>query len=546
MTAARRKPAPRKAPANAKPDADEVARQVEKAVGGRQIESVLLPYQQRLYSSAMTEALLVYEKSRRIGITWAIASAAVTTAALARSAGGMDVLYLGYALDMTREFIDVCAAFARAIEPAAATVSEFLFDDGSDKGIGAFRIKFASGFEIVALTSKPRSLRGRQGFVIIDEAAFHDDLDEVIKAALALLIWGGRVAVISSHNGTENPFNQLIEEIRAGKRDGKVLRTTFREAIDEGLYRRVCYITGKKWSKAGEDEWAAKIYGFYGSGAAEELDVIPSQGSGNWLSRGLLEKRAIDAPVLRLSHKDDFKLKPADEREAEIAEWLAEHVDPLLDALHPNHLCAFGWDFARKVHRSVLWPVQQRADLGWSPPFVLELHNLPFAQQEQILFHVIDAFGARFNAGAMDAGGNGAQLAEAARERFGENVHTIQLSEAWYRDHMPLLKAGIEEAMFDVVRDADVVGDLLQIKLVKGVAKLPDNAERVGSDGQKRHGDAGIAAALARFACVQNGMTFGYDPLPKPAAPADGDRMSMRPREDDDDQHHGLFAGGAY
>ncbi|MFN7194243.1 MAG: hypothetical protein ACK5U4_22615, partial [Rhodospirillales bacterium] len=72
----------------------------------RQIESVLLPYQQRLFHSVSTEALVVYEKSRRIGITWAVASAAVLAAAKAKAAGGMDVLYLGYALDMTREFID--------------------------------------------------------------------------------------------------------------------------------------------------------------------------------------------------------------------------------------------------------------------------------------------------------------------------------------------------------------------------------------------------------------------------------------------------------
>jgi hypothetical protein len=135
----------------------------------RQIETVLLPYQQRLFHSASTDALVVYEKSRRIGITWAVASAAVLTAAKAKSAGGMDVLYLGYALDMTREFVDTCASFARAIEPAAASVHEFLFDDGSEKGVNAFRIAFGSGFEIVALTSKPRSLRGRQGLVILSK-----------------------------------------------------------------------------------------------------------------------------------------------------------------------------------------------------------------------------------------------------------------------------------------------------------------------------------------------------------------------------------------
>ena len=89
----------------------------------------------------------------------------------------MDTLYIGYNLDMAREFIDCCAMWAKAFDDGAddAGVAEFLFDDGPTRRSQAFRIRFASGFEIVALASRPRSLRGRQGYVIIDEAAFHED-----------------------------------------------------------------------------------------------------------------------------------------------------------------------------------------------------------------------------------------------------------------------------------------------------------------------------------------------------------------------------------
>ncbi|WP_237172075.1 hypothetical protein [Pandoraea norimbergensis] len=63
----------------------------------------------------------------------------------------------------------------------------------------------------MALTSRPSNLRGRQGTIVIDEAAFHDQLSELLKAALAMLIWGGRVRVISTHNGTDNAFNELVK-----------------------------------------------------------------------------------------------------------------------------------------------------------------------------------------------------------------------------------------------------------------------------------------------------------------------------------------------
>lgn len=167
---------------------------------------LLIGYQQRLLNEAARHALLVAEKSRRIGYTWAAAALAVLTAGAEKSAGGMDALYLGPSLDMAREFIDTCAQWARLFGQAVNAVGDVELFDDADKAIKAYRITFSSGFEILALTSRPRSLRGRQGLVIIDEAAFHDDLDEVLKAALALLMWGGKVLAISTHNGDSNPF----------------------------------------------------------------------------------------------------------------------------------------------------------------------------------------------------------------------------------------------------------------------------------------------------------------------------------------------------
>src|SRR5690606_4884237 len=106
-----------------------------------------------------------------------------------------------------------------------------------ERAIKTYTIRFASGFRIVALSSRPANLRGKQGVVVIDEAAFHGQLDELLKAALALLIWGGRVRVISTHNGDVNPFNELVNEIRSGGRKGTVHRIDFHQAVEDGLYR---------------------------------------------------------------------------------------------------------------------------------------------------------------------------------------------------------------------------------------------------------------------------------------------------------------------
>ena len=193
------------------------------------LPDVFLPYQQRLWQTIDANNLVAIEKSRRTGFSWVLAAIAAARAGAARSAGGEDVLYMGYEKDMTREFMDYVAEWARTFQLAASKVQDFVFEDPDrpEKSIGAFRIKFDSGFEVIALPSVPRALRGKQGTVILDEAAFMDNLDEVLKAALALLIWGGRVVVCSTHFGDTNPFNGLITEICAGRRKGPVIRWTF-------------------------------------------------------------------------------------------------------------------------------------------------------------------------------------------------------------------------------------------------------------------------------------------------------------------------------
>ncbi|EMB7756636.1 hypothetical protein VAG57_005359, partial [Serratia marcescens] len=157
------------------------------------IPAVLMPYQQRWVAD--TSPLKVIEKSRRTGITWAEASDDVLTAASSAPAGGMNVYYIAYNQDMTVEYIQACAMWARAFNYAASEIEEgFWEEDEDDKHIKTYTIKFPdSGFRVVALSSRPSNLRGRQGIIVIDEAAFHEQLDELLKAALAMLIWGGKV-----------------------------------------------------------------------------------------------------------------------------------------------------------------------------------------------------------------------------------------------------------------------------------------------------------------------------------------------------------------
>ncbi len=458
------------------------------------LPETLLPYQQRLLEATREHQVVVCEKSRRIGATWAIAADAVLSAGAERSAGGSDVLYIGYKVDLAREFVDTAAMWGRAFHLAAEESQEFLFSDGPDRDIQAFRIRFASGFKIVALSSRPRSLRGHQGYVVIDEAAFHDDLAEVLKAALALLIWGGRVLVISTHDGTENPFAELCEDIRAGKRPFELLRIPFEDAVRDGLYRRICLARGIAWSAEGEVAWVQEIRDFYGEDAGEELDCIPRDGGGKYLPRALLEARAVPRPVLRLALPSEFVDAPEDTRVREIDEWIAEHLAPVVEELPQNLRSFLGEDFGRSGDLTTLWPLLLDRDLTRLTPFLVELRNVPFTSQWQIVRWLLEHL-PRFSGAAFDKGVNGAYLAEVARQRWGSDmIAEVQIGEPWYRANMPILKAAIEDGTIELIADADVIDDFRTIEMIRGV---PRPAKRTKDEKGQRHGDSAIAAALA-------------------------------------------------
>lgn len=439
----------------------------------------------------------VCEKSRRVGLTWCEAA---EDALLAASMSGMDVFYVGYNKDIAQEYIEDCANWAKYYSKATSKIEEYVFKD-ENNDIITYRIKFASGYKILALSSRPSNLRGIQGKVIIDEAAFHDDLNKLLKAALALLMWGGRVIVISTHNGDDSQFNELIKEIRAGKKQYSLHRITFDDALKDGLYKRICLRLGQKWSQTAQDRWREETIDYYGEGADEELFCIPSQGGGTFLPTAMLEAcQDKNIPILHLRCSNKFVDEPKRIREKEIKEWCQENLDKLLAVMPQYFPTYFGEDFGRNGDLSVFWLLQEQPELKYRPPFVIELRNVPFEQQKQILFYVCDRL-PRFRGGALDARGNGQYLAEVARQKYGQDrILEVKLSQEWYRENMPRFKSAFENKEIAIPKDGDTLDDHRAIKVIKGIAKVPDTGRTKGRDGQQRHGDSAVAHVLAVFA----------------------------------------------
>lgn len=493
-------------------------------------DGILMQHQKNWIADRST--LKLAEKGRRTGITFAEALDTTLIAAAAKSAGGDSTYYIGDTKDKALEFVAVCARFAQAVAKEVLEIGEFLFEDkqedGSSKFISAYRIRFASGHSTVGLSSNPANIRGLQGRVIIDEAAFHRNVAAVIDACNALLIWGGVIRIISTHNGVLNAFNELIKETRLGHYDYSIHTITFDDAVENGLYERVCLMKGWTPTPEGKAEWYRKIRRSYGSrieAMREELDAIPREGEGQLLTLASIEGCSTDEyvvarwePPAKVPGRPDFVHWPEELRRAEMRDWLHREVLPVLMRYANLGLTWYvGGDFAMRQDRSA-YPVGYVAQNLWRHvPLILEMRACPYDQQKQALFWLgeqLQIIG-RFAGGILDANGNGMALAQEAAQKFGpERIVELMPSDAWRRETGPHFKAAFDDGTFRIPADADVRDDLRQLQMIGGVAKMPTHVRTEGTDGGKRHGDTAIAlwnfhAATLRMVAP----SYGYEPV---------------------------------
>ncbi|MBE9102775.1 terminase large subunit domain-containing protein [Vacuolonema iberomarrocanum] len=478
-------------------------------------DSLLLPYQQRW--CADHSGFKLWSKSRRIGASW---SEAGDAALLAAATKGSDVFYLAYEKEMTRQFVMDAAEWAKVYSLAASEIeeSEEVFRQGDeDKAVQVFRIWFNSGHRIEALSSTPRNLRSKQGRVIIDEAAFHDDLPELLKAAKALRLWGSTIHLITTYNGLDNDYYELEQQVLAGKFPYSRHLTTFRQAVADGLYKRICLVKGWDWSKQAEAEWVDQTYEEFGDDAGEELDCVPRQGGGRYFSRVLVES-CMDPqlPVLRWEQPDSFALQSDEARYQACNEWLMREVLPILDTFDPGLKSAYGSDFARSADLSVFFFGQEEANLTRRVRLAIELRNIPFRQQEQILFFCADRL-PRFISAAMDARGNGQYLAEVALQRYGSRVEAVMATDTFYAETFPKYRAGMQDRKFQIPADTDLLDDHGLVELIQGIPKIPNERRSKGKDGKARHGDGAIAGLLFWRASTRPTAPIEFDLILQPA-----------------------------
>ena len=86
------------------------------------MSDIFLPYQQRWLADDAD--VKIWEKSRRIGATWAEAADHVLRGAKKQ---GTDTFYIGYNQEIAREFIGDVSMWARTFNEATSDIADFVF-----------------------------------------------------------------------------------------------------------------------------------------------------------------------------------------------------------------------------------------------------------------------------------------------------------------------------------------------------------------------------------------------------------------------------------
>lgn len=483
-----------------------------------EVPKILMPAQIRWHQDM--SPVRIAEKSRRIGFSWGCIAAEGALEAAADK--GMNQYYMGYNIGMAAENIGDALLFARAYGVIAAQMNVTDIDISREREvigdkkqeITRFRLKFASGHIYEALSSSPWNWRGRQGHARIDEAAFHRDLSEVIKGALAFLMWGGRVDIISTHNSEDNYFFELIREVKAGKLpDWKHHYVDFNQAIKEGFYKRICLVKGWTWSEQAEEKWRNSQYASYPdqADAREELDCIPKKGSGAYFTRLLLENCMIDdVPIICWVKPAEWVTNP--NRIAEAKKWIADVLKPVIDKM-TGHRTVYGQDFGRVGDLSNIWLMQERESNRWTMAAMIELRKIPFDVQALIRDFILDEI-PLFHHAAFDAGGNGQSHAEGALQKHYSNmISCIHLTAPFYDEFFPKYRQVYEDRSFLICRSEDVIADHRNVETTKGRPRMGDKRIK-GSDGEYRHGDSAIGGLMSYYATQQEGQKVpAYEPI---------------------------------
>ena len=418
--------------------------------------AILLPYQAKWVKDPAR--LKLADKSRQIGWTWATGYGLVRRKSLKEAR--LDAWISSRDDIQARLFLEDCKGFAGLLQTGAEDLGERAIDDS---GHSAYVLAMANGLRIHSMSSNPDAQAGKRGDRVLDEFALHPDPRKLYSIAYPGITWGGSMEIFSTHRGSQNFFNKLVQEVRDGgnPKGFSYHRVTLEDALADGFLAKLQAKLPEDDARQEMDE--ADYFTFIKAGCADEESFL-----------------------------QEYMCVPSDDATAFITYEILDgcHLPPGADAAIGTGPLYLGVDVGRHVDLTVFWLAEDVGGVLITRKVVC-LKNTPFAEQERQLHELLETPNLRRC--CMDKNGLGEQMAETARRKFGWRVEPTALTNQ-SKEHMAhALKATMEERNFRFPADRAIDADFRNIrKTVTSAGNIRFEGERT-KDG---HSDRFWAAAL--------------------------------------------------
>ncbi len=414
--------------------------------------------------------LKLMEKARQIGLSWSAAYRLVSTTSL-RGARYDDWVSSRDDLQ-ARLLIEDCKAFAGLLNIGAEDLGERVVDDQKHS---AYVLKYANGRQTHSLSSNADAQAGKRGRRVLDEFALHPDPRKLYAIAYHGITWGGNMELISTHRGSANFFNELVQEIRHKGNPKKFsLHTiTLQTALDHGFLFKLQGKLPADDERQGMDE--AEYFDFIKAGCPDlesflqECMCVPADDNSAFLTYDQIA--GCEYPVTE--------------------DW-SQDVEELAASPYPLFV---GVDIGRDHDLTVIW-VLERIGGTYFTRRVIELQNTPFAAQEATLYPLLRLPNLRRC--CIDRTGIGRQFAERAGERFGPyKAEAVNFSAAVKEELAYPVRAAFEDRSVRIPNDKFIRADLRSIRKETTAA---GNVRFAADRGKNGHADRFWALALALHA----------------------------------------------
>lgn len=469
-------------------------------------DALLLRYQQAWVEDNSIMKLM--EKSRRVGISFSTAYERVRKHS--RDDWNLDSWVSSRDEPTSRLVIRDCKAFAKILHVGAQDLGQQVLDE---KGGSGHVLRFANATQINSVAGNPDVFAGKGGDVLLDEFALRENPRGVFTIAGPTIDWGGTLAIISTHRGSANYFNELVREIREKGNPKKFShhRVTLEDALNQGFLYKLQSKLRPGDARLEMDE--AEYFAYQRSRAADEESFlqeymcVPGDDAAAFMSYDLIASCEYKAEQL-----DQFQIVRGS---GKAPSTTIGTFDLFRDAKHPLYA---GVDVGRTRDLTAIWVDEKVGGTNFTR-LIIELQNKPFDEQEYELYRVLGH--PLLRRACIDNTGLGRQFAERAQKRFGEyKVEAVTFTGAVKEELAYPVRSGFEDRTERIPLDNLIRADFRSIKKETTAA---GNIRFTADTGPGGHADRFWAKALSTHAGKTVGAPFGFDQVTeRPASRTDG------------------------